>query len=70
MNNVVKLPVTSVRVANSPSQAVCDKAAFSVHGYFLLSANLLWWRHAVGQAGIDLMDGSPNLLDFTSRMTF
>ena len=21
------------------------------------------WRHAVGQAGIDLMDGGPNLLD-------
>ncbi len=21
------------------------------------------WRHAIGQAGIDLMDGGPNLLD-------
>ena len=21
------------------------------------------WKHAIGQAGIDLMDGSPNLFD-------
>ena len=36
----MKLSVTSVRVTNSRSQAVCDKAAFSVHGYFVLFWNL------------------------------
>ena len=60
-DKVVKLLVTSVRVTNSPSQAVRDKAAFSVHGYFFLSGNLfcenggmllgrlasIWWMGAL-----------------------
>ena len=36
----MKLLGTSAGVTNSLSQAVCDKAAFSVHGYFLLFWNL------------------------------
>ena len=36
----MKLLVILVRVTNSRSQAVCDKAAFSVHGYFVLFWNL------------------------------
>ena len=35
-DNMVKLSVTSVGLTTSRSQAVCDKAALSVHGYFVL----------------------------------
>ena len=51
----MKLLVTSVRVTNSLSQAVCDKAAFSVHGYFVLSWNLL------GENGGMLLDSLASI---------
>ena len=37
----VEIVSASVRMTNFLSQEVCDKAAFSVHGYFVLSWNLL-----------------------------
>ena len=36
----MKLLVTLVRLTNTRSKAACDKAAFSVHSYFVLFWNL------------------------------
>ena len=61
MDNMVKLLVILVRVTNSRSQAVWDKAAFLVHVYFVLFWNLpcenggmpldrlalIWWMVAL-----------------------
>ena len=37
--------------------------------YAALEFAMRKWRHAVGQAGIDLMDGGLNVLIYASRMT-
>ena len=50
MDNMVTVLVTLVRVTNSPSQAVCDKAAFSVHGYFALKlGRVVHWKSLRGR---------------------
>ena len=39
-DDTVKMSLTSVTATHSRSHAVCDKAAFLVHGYFVLFWNL------------------------------
>ena len=73
-DNIVKLLVTSVRVTNSPHHKRCATRlrAFSLHGYFVVSWNLLCENGGVlldSLASIWWM-GVRICLIYASRMTF